>query len=268
MRIFAIDDEKAMLEALHDAIVAAEPDAEVIDFKRAKPALAAIEELGAPDVVFSDIELPGIDGITLAAKIKEAAPNAKIVFVTAFPNYALDAYRVHVDGFVVKPVEADRIREELNVLFPQQDTSSRNELQVRCFGTFEVFAHGEPLLFTRTRTKELLAFLVDRNGGACTGPQIANALWEGQVTKNAQSYLRVLTADLKEALESAGLTDVLVREHGQWAIRPDYIDCDYYRFLAGDTETIAAFNGEYMTQYSWAEETAAKLYFMIDPSSF
>ena len=267
MKIFAIDDEKAMLEALHDAIIAAEPDAEVLDFKRAKPALAAIEEMGAPDVVFSDIELPGVDGITLAAKIKEAAPNAKIVFVTAFPSYALDAYRIHVDGFVVKPVEADRIREELDVLFPQQD-SSPAKLQIRCFGTFEVFANGEPLLFARARTKELLAFLVDRNGGACTGPQIANALWEGQVSKNARSYLRVLTADLKDALESAGLADVLVREHGQWAIRPDYIDCDYYRFLAGDAEAAAAFDGQYMTQYSWAEETAAKLYFMIDPGLY
>ena len=78
MKIFAIDDEKAMLDALHEAIVAAEPDAEVLDFKRAKPALAAIEETGAPDVVFSDIELPGIDGISLATKIKDAAPDAKI----------------------------------------------------------------------------------------------------------------------------------------------------------------------------------------------
>jgi two-component SAPR family response regulator len=267
MKIFAIDDEKAMLDALHEAIVAAEPDAEVLDFKRAKPALAAIEETGAPDVVFSDIELPGIDGISLATKIKDAAPDAKIVFVTAFPSYALDAYRVHVDGFVVKPVEAERIREELDALFPKKEPMA-TRLTARCFGTFEVFAHGEPLVFSRTRTKELLAFLVDRNGGACTGPQIANALWEGQVTKNAQSYLRVLTADLKSALDSAGLSDVLVREHGQWAIRPERIDCDYYRFLAGDAKAAAAFDGSYMAQYSWAEETAAHLYFMIDPNPF
>ena len=266
MKIFAIDDEKAMLEALHDAIVAAEPDAEVHDFKRAKPALEAIEEIGAPDVVFSDIELPGINGIALAAQVKEAAPDAKVVFVTAFPNYALDAYRVHGDGYVVKPVEADRVREELDALFPHHDIH-RDKLQVRCFGTFEVFAHGEPLIFARARTKELLAFLVDRNGGACTGPQIANELWEDHATKNAQSYLRVLTADLKEALESAGLSDVLVREHGQWAIRPDLIDCDYYRLLAGDAEAVALFNGEYMSQYSWAEETAGKLYFMTDPTA-
>ena len=266
MKVFAIDDEKAMLEALHDAIVAAEPDAEVFDFKRAKPALAAIEETGAPDVVFSDIELPGIDGISLAAKIKEAAPDAKIVFVTAFPGYALDAYRVHVDGFVVKPVEVERIREELDVLFPKK-SSRAAKLTVRCFGTFEVFAHGEPLVFSRTRTKELLAFLVDRNGGACTGPQIVNALWEGRATKNAQSYLRVLTADLKNSLDAVGLADVLVREHGQWAIRPDHIDCDYYHLLAGDAKAAAAFSGYYMTQYSWAEETAAKLYFMIGSNS-
>ncbi len=260
MRVFAIDDEQAMLSELHDAITMAEPSAEVLDFKRAKPALDAIRETGAPDIIFSDIELPGVDGITLATQIKNLAPEAKIVFVTAYPNYAVDAFRMHADGFVMKPVEAARIREELNNIFPAQREPER--LQVRCFGAFEVFAQGKPLVFARSRTKELLAYLVDLNGGTCTGPQIVNALWEDNTGKSRQSYLRVLTADLRSTLDSVGLEDVLVREHGQWAIRPDLIECDYFRMLRGDDRAIRAFRGEYMSQYSWAERTTAKLFFM------
>lgn len=260
MRAFAIDDEQAMLNELHDAIIAAEPSAEVFDFKRAKPALEAILEMGAPDIVFSDIELPGIDGIVLATQIKELAPDTKIIFVTAYPNYAVDAFRLHADGFVVKPVEAARIREEIGNMF--QTRKEPEKLQVRCFGAFEVFARGKPLIFSRSRTKELLAYLVDLNGGTCTSPQIVSTLWEDDTGKNPQSYLRVLASDLRKTLESVGLEDVLVRAHGQWAIRTDLVECDYFLMLRGDDDAIRAFRGEYMSQYSWAEKTTAKLFFM------
>ena len=262
MRIFAIDDERAMLDELHEAIAAAEPDAEVFDFMRAKSAIEAIEDGCVPDAVFSDIELPGMNGLALASSLKTVAPDAKIVFVTAYPSYAVEAFRLHVDGFVVKPVEAARVREELDALFGPEQTARQEKLRVRCFGSFDVFFGDSPLVFSRMQAKELFAFLVDRVGGTCTWQEIAAALWENRRVKDPQSYLRVLTNDLRETLASVGMEDVLVREHGQWAVRTDLIDCDYYRMLAGDTDAMAAFQGEYMRQYSWAEVTTAKLHFM------
>ena len=260
MLVFAIDDEKAMLDELVEAITAAEPAAEVRAFKRARPALEAIEGGVLPDVVFSDIELPGADGLALARQVKAAVPHAKVVFVTAHPGYAVDAFRLHADGFVVKPVDAARVREELDALFPEASAPSR--LRVRCFGTFEVFYGDEPLALARTRSKELLALLIDRNGGTCTGAELADALWEGGEVSQPAAYLRMLTRDLREALEAAGLGDVLVRSRNRWAVRTDLIDCDYYRMLAGDPDAAASFTGEYMRQYSWAEETTARLHFM------
>ena len=67
MIIFAIDDEAAMLAELHDAIAEAEPNAEIHNFQYTKDVLSAISEKKIlPDVVFSDIELPGMDGLSLA----------------------------------------------------------------------------------------------------------------------------------------------------------------------------------------------------------
>ena len=54
---------------------------------------------------------------------------------------------------------------------------------------------------------------------------------------------------------------VLIRQHQQWAVRQDLLDCDYYRMLAGDMEALNSFRGDYMTRYSWAELTAARLHF-------
>ena len=261
MRIFAIDDEQAMLEELHEAILQAEPTAEVLDFRRAADALAAVEEGKRPDVVFSDIQLPGMDGLSLAVRLKKAVPGVKVIFVTGYGQYAVEAYRRHVNGYVMKPVDARTVREELDAL----DLPLRAEpgkLRVRCFGYFDVFWQDEPLIFTRTQTRELFAYLVDREGAACTGGEIITALWEDNETiRNPKAYLRVLTQDLRSTLASIGMEDVLIRAHGQWAVRTEMLDCDYYRMKKGEPDALNAYNGEYMKQYSWAEMTLAMLQF-------
>ena len=262
MRIFAIDDEQPMLEELHDAIAQAEPHAEIVDFRRAGDALKAItEEKLLPDVVFSDIRLPGMDGLSFAVRLKKEAPGVKLVFVTGYEQYAVEAYRRRVNGYLMKPVDASAVREELDALgLPLQ--ADPNKLQIRCFGYFDVYWRGKPLIFTRTQTKELFAYLVDREGAACTAGEIIAALWEdNDAVKNPKAYLRVLTQDLRNTLDAVGMEEVLIRLHGQWAIRTDLVDCDYYRLKQGDVAALNAYNEEYMKQYSWAEITLAKLHF-------
>ena len=115
MTILAIDDEPKALRLLHDAVAEAEPDAEIVDFADGVEALEAMRGQGMrPDVVFSDIELPGMTGLAFAVELKRLAPEAKIVFVTGYPKYAADAFRLHVSGYIVKPVYAGRVREELD----------------------------------------------------------------------------------------------------------------------------------------------------------
>ena len=263
MLIFAIDDEPAMLSQLHDAVREAVPDAEILDFTRAGEALRAVTEQGmCPDVVFSDIEMPGMDGLHLAAQIKTSAPQARIIFVTGYSQYALEAYRRHVSGYLMKPVDAAMVREELENLALPTRAEEPEKLRVRCFGSFDVFVGDEPLIFRRTKTKELLAYLIDREGAACTAGEIITALWENsEEIKNPKPYLRMLAHDLRQTLADAGMPDVLIRDHNQWAVRTEMLDCDYYRMRAGDSAAVNAYHGEYMRQYSWAELTAARLHF-------
>ena len=138
----------------------------------------------------------------------------------------------------------------------------RDVLRVRCFGHFEVFFHDKPVIFTRQQSKELLAFLVDREGTACTSEQIVGALWEGETDmKAAKSRVRKLISDLRATLAQIGMEDVLIRERRQIAVRRSMIDCDYYRMLDGDMAAVNAYRGEYMLEYSWAELTARRLLF-------
>ncbi len=259
MLIFAVEDEALSLETLRRVIRQAAPEAEVQTFMKGSQVLSALERGRAPDVVFSDIEMPGITGLELAAAIKRRAPETRLVFVTGYSEYALDAYRAHVSGYIMKPVTVERVREELGAL---QMGGDQRRLEVRCFGAFEVFWRGEPLIFPRKKTKELLAYLIHREGSACTGEEIITALWEGEgELSKRKAYLRTLTSDLKGALGEIGMGDVLIHTHRQWAVRPELLDCDYYRLRAGDRQARERFRGEYMSQYSWAEPTAGQLQF-------
>ena len=263
MTILAIDDEPKALRLLHDAIAEAEPGAEIVDYSDGEEALMALREQGLrPDVVFSDIELPGMSGLVFAAELKKQAPETKIVFVTGFPKYAADAYMLHVSGYIVKPVYADRVREELEALKLPPAEPKPDKLQVQCFGHFEVFWQGKPVIFQRKQSKELLAFLIDREGRACSAEEVAAALWEDDDDlQTAKARIRLILHDLRATLREIGMEDVLIRERRQLAVRRDLLDCDYYRMLEGDMNAVNTFRGAYMTEYSWAELTAGRLQF-------
>ena len=129
-------------------------------------------------------------------------------------------------------------------------------LTARVFGNFEIYYNGVPLAFQYSRTKELIAYLIDRNGALCTNGEIIAALFEDD--DNHDAYLRSLRKDLLDTLSAVGCADVIVQQRGRLGILPQKIDCDYFRWLKGN-RLGCEYRGEYMKQYSWAERTAALL---------
>lgn len=263
MLIYVADDEPLLLKVLEKAVQKADPDAEVLSFDRGDTLMEALRAGQKPAVVFTDIEMPGMTGLELAGQLKSISPETKLIFVTGFSQYAVEAYRLHVHGYIIKPVTPERIREELDAL----GNSFRvkpvvDKLRVRCFGYFDVFCGEQPVIFQRRKTKELLAYLVDRKGAVCDAGELATALWEGKGDlTHRKSYLRALTTDLRRTLTAIGLDEVLIRQHNQWAVRTELLDCDYYHMLDGDVSAANAYQGEYMVQYSWAELTGSHLQF-------
>ena len=264
MLIYAIDDEDNMLKLLHRAIAGAAPAAQLRDFPLGSDALEAIRRGEAkPDVVFCDIEMPPPTGLDFALALKTLSPDTKIVFVTGYSEYAAEAYRLHARGYIMKPVREERVREELE-LMDLADPEERPMLEVRCFGYFDVFWRGEPLAFSRSKTKELFAFLVDRRGAVCQAEEAIAVLFEEtcpEKMKQAKQNLRNLVNDLKSALAGIGQSDAIIRKGGTLALRPERVDCDYYRMLEGDMRAVNQFRGAYMEQYSWAEMTKGTLRF-------
>ena len=76
------------------------------------------------DLVFLDIEMPAVDGITLAKKIRSKSENVFIVFLTSHIEYALEGYEVNALRYLTKPVDTDKLREVLKYVLDKQGSNS------------------------------------------------------------------------------------------------------------------------------------------------
>lgn len=258
----AVDDEMLALADLTNALEEAAPSALICSFTSPSAALEAVRSGKArPDIAFLDIQMRGWTGLRLAEELRKVLPALEIVFVTAYPQYALESYGLHARGYLLKPVTAAAVREELEIIgcAPQSPPPPKG-LQVKCFGNFEVFSNGKPLKFSRSKSKELFAYLIYRSGATCSIKEIAAALFEDREYDSAlKNQTETFKSDLMKALRSVGCEDAVIKGRNCLSVNTEKMDCDYYRLLAGDDAAASAFTGEFMTQYSWAEPTAAAL---------
>ena len=256
MIAIAVDDEALMLRALVRAISVSPDIAEVFKFSDCEKALAYVNE-NPVDVAFLDINMRGMGGLALAEKIIASRPDCKIVFCTGYEEYALPAFKLHASGYLMKPISAEDVQGEIDNI--KRGRQKEKLLTVNCFGNFEVYAKDEALQFKRSKTKELFAFLVDRNGAGMTAKQISAVLFPFDTDDNKNvAYIRQLVLDLKNTLKTVGAERVLCHETPCYRVNTHLLKCDYISYLeTGKPE----FHGEYMTQYSWAEETCAMLHF-------
>ena len=254
MIAIAVDDEALMLGALVAALEASPDITDVTKFSDCEAALDFVRN-NPLDVAFLDINMRGMGGLSLAEKIIAVRPRCKIVFCTGYEEYAIPAFKLHVSGYLIKPISVEDVQGAIDNI--KGVLQQEKLLTVKCFGNFEVYAKNEAITFKRLKTKELFAFLVDRNGAGMTAKQICAVLFQDDTddTKNLV-YLRQLVMDLKKTLKSVGAEAVLCHESPCYRIDTSLIKCDYISYLeTGKPE----FYGEYMTQYSWAEQTCAMI---------
>lgn len=247
MRILLVDDEELQLLRLVNTLKSVLKDEELLSFSNPDKALEEAKK-NRIDLAFLDIEMPHMNGIQLAKKLKAIHPQTKVIFVTAYDNYALDAFKVHASGYVTKPVNEDKIKKELEQLEGLVELQPTKKIQIKCFGNFEVFYHGEPVKFAYQKSKEVVAYLADREGSMVNINELNAVLWE----EDHKSYLRNLIADIKNSLNAINCGDVFIKRHNECAIDINKVDCDAFEYKKDNPDAIRMYRGEYMIQYPWA----------------
>lgn len=255
MLALCVDDEKLGMESLKWAVSSAPQVTGTAAFGSENDALLWAKE-HRPDVAFLDIQMHEMGGLALAQNLREIYPSLPVVFCTGYEHYAVPAMNLHIDAsYLLKPVQPEAVEHELNRILAKQPEKL---LDVICFGNFEVFANGQPVNFERRTSKELMAYLIDRRGASITVPELYAVACESGQSLSRRSVYQALYS-LKIALNAVGASEALITRPGRYAIDITKVRCDYYRMLEGDENAVRSFMGEYMKQYSWAEETCGQL---------
>ena len=274
MTVVAVDDEEISLMCLEAVLDSMDDVDKVLTFSNAEDTIDYFKT-GKADAAFLDIQLylsgGTLNGLMLAAKIKELCPECHVVFVTSCPEYAVDAFKLHVSGYIVKPVTREAARKELDYIIMEKRAASNArgfveekeeepKVRVQCFGNFEVFGKNKPVVFQLSKAKELFAYLVHRKGASVSMAELAAVLFEDKEDGlSVQSQIRNLVASMRKTFSSLGCPDLFNKSRGYISVKTDLIDCDYYSFMNGDSDAINEYSGEYMAQYSWAEFTVGYL---------
>lgn len=232
-----IDDEKKALDRLERVMLDESRVSLAGKFTNPFEALSFAERVKI-DLVFLDIDMPNLDGLALAEKLRASQPRIEIIFVTAYAQHALSAFRLHAAGYLLKPIGLDELREQIDVLdtrlgeaLIRPDQTVR--LHVCCFGHFRCYPEGfddRPIPWRTGKSEELFAFLISHSGAPVHKDLIIDALWPDADPDKAANRFRVTCTYLRNTLAASGFPNMLLRERDSYSLDLGRITCDLIRF--------------------------------------
>lgn len=276
IRTYMIDDELPAIEELQ-YLLQSYPEVEVLG--HFQDPLAALDGIDKPDLVFMDIDMPHINGIELALRMQGKHPGTVVVFVTAYSDYSLDAFRAYPLDYILKPVDPERFSHTMERVTELHrlralDRNDEGAFRIRCLGKFEISRNGaemETMKLSNRKLKELFAYLIYRYGKPVTRGELLDLLFEGLDDKKTVNYLHVTLYNIRNMLESFGIpcSLILIKENYTTEIAQGV--CDYVDFttFVKSNASIGAENallaekmahtylGAYLEEedYPWAVET-------------
>ena len=177
MTAICVDDEPLVLQLTLSLFRDLPGFQEVEGFAGPLEALDWLEN-HTPDIALLDIDMPGMNGLELARRIRDMHPDTAVIFLTGYSEYALDAFQLHASGYLMKPINREKLASEVEYALSGRNRGKASNVFAKTFGNFDLLVDGRPLVFKRSKSKELLAYLVDRHGGNVSRPEAFAVLWE------------------------------------------------------------------------------------------
>lgn len=196
------EDEALLRQALLDQLAHAWPQLQVI--AACEDGACALEALAehTPDVAFLDIRMPGLSGLDVAAAAAQVSPRTQIVFVTAYDQYAIDAFERGAIDYLLKPICADRLAatvQRLQARVDNPDADALAALLERLGKSLPRDSTVEPLTWlTASAGQETRLILVDD-----VAYFRADNKYTSVVTADGEALLRTPIRDLLERLDPA-----------------------------------------------------------------
>ena len=251
MKTILVDDMLLDLQ-LFELKCADMPDFEIVG-KFTDPAQAIAYAAGhVVDFALLDIDMPGMNGMELAQRLRQIRGDIIIVFATAHPKFAVDALRMKADYMIFKPFDREDIADVMERAKLLRRRQSKRFF-FRTFGSFDMLVDGEPVRFRSAKAKELMALCLYRQGCPVSIHEIVECLWGEEAAGADSTGYRRTIKELTDTLRDCAAEELILRARGSLQLRLELVDSDYQRFVEGDEDAICHFQGDFLRQYSWAE---------------
>lgn len=242
MKVMVIDDEYLMLEEM-EYLLSQYRGVEIAGlYSNAKKALKNAEII-MPDAVFMDIDMPGMNGLELALKIQEKVPDVRIVFITAYSEYALEAYSTHPIDYLLKPVEKDRLFKTLDFIRKAVSASRKIEdaenrqIKIQCFGTLNITDLAGRIILSDTmklnnqKERKLLAYLIYRFDRPVSRTELLELLFDGADSSRTINHMHVMIHDLRQLFSELKINFEIRYSGGRYFCKIAPQVCDYVDFV-------------------------------------
>jgi Response regulator containing CheY-like receiver and SARP domains len=280
IRALLVDDELPALEEMEYQLRKFDTVEIAGSVQGAGGVLDALAEL-KPDAVFLDIDMPGTNGLELALKIQELHAGVAIIFVTAYSQYALEAFKAYPLDYILKPVSENRLARTIAYLEEQLSRRAPHgqpdKAYIRCFGNFEAFSESNeklPVKFVTRQAREMLAYLICHYEETVTREELIQNIFGGGDDKKTINLLHVTAYNLRRTL-AAFDTGGGISITGNYTFHASDGVCDYIDFvkfirsnpyigaenIRKAEEISGLYRGDYLQaeDYLWAEEIRTEL---------
>ena len=288
MRAILVEDELQPLQHLKKLLENNKEGIEVIGaYLNPLEAEDMIKQL-QPDIIFLDIEMPGLNGLQLGERIQEACPDIEIVFVTAFDKYAVQAFQLYAIDYIMKPINLERLTmtvERVRTLHSQRLSKKQSIVNVRpllgCFHSLSLqWSDGkvETIKWRTAKAQELFAYLLHHRGQVIYRDTILELLWPDFDLARGSKQLYTTIYHIRQTLKNYELEEITIsRQQLDIGYRLDMgtiqIDTDLWseRVVTATSPTVntveiheqllLAYEGDYFGKhgYLWAEGERERL---------
>lgn len=233
------------------------------------------------DVAFLDIEMGEVSGIDIAEQLINLNRDIQIVFVTAYQDYAIQAFEMNSVDYLLKPVIKGRLVKTIKRLENkkiQQNPSPREKikrediLSINSLGDLSVTFLGSIIKWKTAKVKELFAYLLTHQGSYIDRDILLNQLWPGLDYRKAKVYLHTSMSYLRQLLKEYGYSEAVTFQDNKYKLTLDKFTWDIQLFdyieiinpitLPSQVEKIKnlqkAYKGDYLQNegYLWVNDRA------------
>lgn len=202
--------------------------------------------------------LQDIDCVDLGIRLRLLQQGMVLIYLTDGAARVAESLHGRADYCIMKPFG----RADILDMSERAKLLSYRQIRVRAvmFGRFQVFARDEVISFTNAKAKELLALCMDHRGGEVMMEEAIDKLWPDRVyDERVKKLYRKAVMNLQSTLRDSDAEDIFVTRRGACNVVTRLIDCDYYHYLEDKEANSELFDGEYLFDYAWGEETVARL---------